>query len=114
MNLPMLPLLKRFSPTRMMRRWIFAERAIPGAPQLPLDVLDRIVTAEVTAVQASAAEAGTIEQGLTSLRHTVQAALTDKESPGVITEEESRTLCRGLRDTAAAATSHRHGLDALL
>lgn len=90
----------------MLRAWLFRERAVRGPGAIELDVVDRQVTRELTALTAEAAAAAVIEHNLDRFREKFRGALTDQKSPGVIDAAESRALARALNGTAVAA--HRH------
>lgn len=102
------------SPLRMMCAWVFRERAVRGPAAIELDVLDRQITREAAAVSAEAGAAAGIEHGLDRIGADLHAALTDAETPGVITTAEARTLSRHLNGTKIAAHTHTAHLEAML
>lgn len=101
------------SPMRILRAWLFRERAVRGPCAIELDVVDRQVTREEQSVQTAAGEAATIEQRLEHARKTLRAAMTDLETPGVIDADETRALARELIGTSVAAHHHTERLEAL-
>ncbi|MBC7367548.1 MAG: hypothetical protein H7343_12205 [Undibacterium sp.] len=105
---------RRPAALRVIRQWIFGERALRGPAAIELDVLDQQVTRAVADVQQCAAESETIEHHLDHARAAVHAALTDAETPGVITAAESRHVFRELIDTTILAHAHTAQLQALM
>lgn len=105
--------LTPISPLRVMRAWLFRERAVRGPAAIELDVLQRQVDREHAAVSAEAGAAAGIEQRLDRVRQKLHAALTDDHTPGVVDEAESRVLARALIGTSVAAHHHTARLEAL-
>jgi hypothetical protein len=101
------------SPMRMMRAWLFRERAVRGPNAIELDVVDRQITREERAVGTAAGEAATIERRLHRARQAMRAAITDKKTPGVIDADETRVIARALVGTSVAAHHHTERLEAL-
>lgn len=98
---------------RMLRAWLFRERAVRGVSAIELDIVDNQITREQQSVSAAAGEAATIEQRLLRVRETLRAAITDKATPGVVDAAESRALARALIGTSVAAHHHAERLEAL-
>ncbi len=94
------------SPMRILRAWLFRERAVRGPCAIELDVVERQVAAEEQQVRCAVGEAGRIEAGLQRARDRLRAALTDRHSPGVIDAAESRALAGDL--VRATVASHHH------
>lgn len=98
---------------RILRAWIFRERAVRGPAALELDVAERQIVREQAEVQFAVTEAGRIEHRLTAARSALREALTDATSPGVIDAAETRRLARvlvGAKINAAAHARHLEGL----
>jgi hypothetical protein len=104
---------KHPSPTRTLRAWLFRERAVRGPAAIELDVVDRQLTREETAVRTCVGEAKRIETGLQKARVALQSALTDRRTPGIVTADESRAIARSLNTVAVDATHHTQQLEAL-
>lgn len=101
------------SPMRMLRAWLFRERAVRGPCAIELDVVDRQITREQAAVTAASGAAAGIESRLHRLRQSFRAALIDPKTPGIIDAEETRMLARELIGTSVAAQRHVEKLEAL-
>ncbi len=91
---------------RMLCAWLCRERAVRGPGAIELDVLDRQIQRERAAVGAEAGVAADLEQGLDHLGREIHAALTDAETPGVITTAEARAISHRLHGTKQAAHHH--------
>lgn len=98
---------------RILRAWLFRERALRGPAAIELDVVDRQVTREEAAVHAATGEAVTIEQRLTRVRRAVHAALTDDKTPCIIDADESRKIARELIGVTVQAHHHKQSLEAM-
>lgn len=98
---------------RMLRAWLFRERAVRPTGSIELDVVERQVTREEVAVRAATGEAVTIEQRLQRVRIAVHAGLTDKKTPGVLDGEETRRIARELIGVTVQAHHHTQHLEAL-
>lgn len=98
------------SPMRMLRAWLFRERAIRGPSAIELDVVDRQVTREEKSVQAAAAEAEDIESKLQHVRAELAA---DMASAGAVDSREARRLAADLIGVSVTAHNHTQSLDAL-
>lgn len=103
----------RISPMRMLRAWLFRERAVRGPGAIELDVVDRQVTREEQAVSAAAGEAASLEKRLQRACARFRAALTDKKTPGVVDADESRGIARELVGAKVDAHHHTERLEAL-
>jgi len=101
------------SPMRMLRAWLFRERAVRGPAALELDVVDRQITREELALALAVDESAAMESRLQKVRTQVRCALTDGATPGVIDTAEARHICRHLIGTAVAAHKHTQHLQAL-
>lgn len=97
------------SPMRLLRAWLFRERAIRGPAAIELDVAERQINREEAAVVEEAAAASLIEIRIDTARRTVREALAD----GVIDAREATAITRQLLDTATVAHTHTQHLDAL-
>lgn len=97
------------SPMRMLRAWLFRERAVRGPGAIELDVVERQISREEQAVGAAAGEAAGIEHNLDTAKQNLRSALAD----GVITIDEARTLARSLVRTSVRAHQHTQKLEAL-
>ena len=98
---------------RMLRAWLFRERAVRGVGAIELDVVERQIDREQAAVGNAAGEATDIEQRLQRVRREFSAAMTDRRSPGIIDASESRKIARALIGTAVTALHHTTHLEAL-
>lgn len=94
---------------RLLRAWLFRERAIRGPAAIELDVVEHQVDREQAAVARCTTEAGRIEHEIDRTKRTLRAALAD----GVIDANESRQLARQLLGTSVAAHRHRGHLEEL-
>ncbi len=101
------------SPMRMLRAWLFRERAVRGPGAIELDVVERQVDRESAAVNAAAGAAAGIERRLQNVGEKIRAAMTDRQSPGVIDSAEARGIARDLLGTKVAAHHHTENLEAL-
>lgn len=101
------------SPMRIVRAWLFRERAVRGPAAIELDVVERQVDRETAAVCTARDDAAGIERLLQNVRNAVQAAITDRETPGVIDSAETRKIARQLIGTTIAAHHHKQQLDSL-
>lgn len=95
---------------RVIRRWLFGERALRGPAAIELDVIDRQVTREETIVRTATAEAETITGQLTDSRTALAAALAND---GIVDAQEAAGLAGRLMDTSITANAHRQTLEAL-
>ena len=94
---------------RMLRAWLFRERAMRGSGAIELDVAERQVAREEAAVTAAAGEAGQIERSLDGAKKALAEALAD----GVVDQAEASRLARRLVGTSLAAHHHHVHLEAL-
>lgn len=97
------------SPVRVMRAWLFRERAVRGPAAIELDVFERQVDRESAAVSAAAGDAAVIERRLQGIREELASDLAD----GVVDADEARRLARKLNGTAVHAHHHTEKLEAL-
>lgn len=104
------PAARRASPMRVIRRWLFGERALRGPAAIELDVLDRQVTREENALRHATAEAETLTGQLAGTRTELASALAND---GIVDAQEAASLARHLMDTSIAANAHRQTLEAL-
>lgn len=102
------------APMRVVRAWLFRERALRGPGAIELDVLDRQVTREQQQVGLAAGESARIERRLQRVRERVRAALVDRRTPGLIDATETRGIARELVGTSVAAHHHTRRLDGLV
>lgn len=101
------------SPMRILRAWLFRERAVRGPAALELDIVDRQVAREEVAGRAAAGEAATIARRLERVRAALRAAITDNRTPGIVDRDETRAIARQLNGTSVAAHRHTERLEAL-
>ena len=97
------------SPMRILRAWLFRERAVRGPAAIELDVVERQVDRESAAVSAAAGAAAGIERRIDGAKTSLRAALAD----GVVDASEARALARSLVRTSLAAHEHTCRLEAL-
>jgi hypothetical protein len=100
-------------PMRIVRAWLFRERAIRGPSAIELDVVDRQVTREEDAVSAATEDAAQLERRLQRVRDKVRGAMIDPVTPGVIDAAETRAIARELIGTSVAAHHHTEQLKEL-
>lgn len=98
------------SPCRILRAWLFRERAVRGPAAIELDVVDRQLTRETAAVTAAAGAAAGIEQKLERARRELAA---DLANDGIVDANEAKRLARLLNGTNLAAHRHTQTLEAL-
>lgn len=106
-------ILAKPSPMRMLRAWLFRERAVRGPAAIELDVVDRQITREEASIAQAVGESSAVENRLQKVRNEVRTALTDGVTPGVIDTAEARAICRHLIGTAVAAHKHTKHLEEL-
>ena len=107
------PTVQKPSPMRMLRAWLFRERAVRGPCAIELDVVERQVAAEEQQLRGALGEAGRIETILQRARTRLRAALIDRRSPGVIDAIESRALAGDLVRATVASHHHTKRLESL-
>lgn len=90
------------SPLRLMRRWIFQERALAGPGAIHLTVLERVVDRQGEALTTATATAEEIEERLAATQDHLRAALAD----GVVDPSEAATLTRALAGTVPLSRRH--------
>ena len=98
------------SPMRMLRAWLFRERALRPGPAIELDVMERQVEREERAVSAAVDEAGKLERKLDSVRRELAC---DLANDGVVDAVEANRLARALINAAVTAHHHKGSLEAL-
>lgn len=98
------------APLRLLRAWLFRERAVRGPAAIELDVVEHQLDREQAAVAHCAAEAGQIERKVDGAKRALGEALAD----GVIDAAEARRLARQLVGTSVAASHHHRRLEGLL
>jgi hypothetical protein len=100
----------RPAPLRVLFQLIFRERAVRGPAAIELDVFSMQLGREQSMLRTRAEESTVIENHLEHMRNGIAAALNDAATPGVITLDESRTLCGELIDTSLKAHAHTEQL----
>lgn len=95
----------KVSPMRLVRAWLFRERAVRGPSAFELDVLEQQVDREQQAVALAAGGAAGVSEQLTAVEANLRIALTDAATPGVIDARETRLLARLITRTKTAATT---------
>jgi len=105
---------KRPAPLRCLRQWLFCERPLRAAPALELDVLELQLNREQSLLIIRARESEVIEGQLDHLRAGIAGALTDAETPGIITALEARALAGGLITATLATHKHTQALEAMV
>lgn len=113
MHFPMRATPITLAPMRLLRAWLFRERALRGPAAIELDVVEHQINRETAAVAAASVEAGVIEAGLARVRCSVHAALTDAKTPGVIDSSEARGIARQLIRSTIKAQHHSNHLKTL-
>jgi hypothetical protein len=106
------PIIKP-SPMRILRAWLFRERAVRGPGAIELGVVERQVDREVAAIGSAVSAAAGIERRLDRVRGQLRAALTDRKTPGIVDADESRGIARALNGTSVVAHNHTAELEAL-
>lgn len=94
---------------RILRQWLFGERAIRGGGAIELDIVERQIDRETAAVSAEAGAAAGLERRLQGVRDELARDLAD----GVVDLNEARRLARKLNGTAMEAHLHTQKLEAL-
>jgi hypothetical protein len=103
----------RPSPMRVLRSWLFRERAVRGACAIELDVVDNQITREESAVGQAVSQAARLERRLEAVRAAMQAALTDAVSPGVVDRGEAHRIAQHLLTASIDARRHTQQLEGL-
>jgi len=101
------------SPVRILRAWLFRERAVRGPGAIELDVVERQVDREALAIGNALTAATGIARRIDRVRGKVRAALTDLKTPGIIDADETRGIARELNGTAVATHHHTAQLESL-
>lgn len=97
------------APMRILRAWLFRERAVRGPAAIELDVVDRQISREEQSVKSAARETAAIERRLDKAKDNLRRSIAGRE----IDLHEARKLARTIVRTSVAAHHHTTQLEAL-